>query len=222
MPQLLDILAPHLQNSPDSLQFAKDRKYEESWIISLSESRPTNKEIASYINRDDYDLIIVEYIWNSKDADKRFVLTVFLDDKCKLKDPVRFVSYNLDLFYQYPDFIKFIKAFNYKVIGYDYLFQHSIEAVNIGIFNHWLSVGPLDLWEKGQPYEKSTIEAIINSRSEIKESFLSYQGLFFRFNIDGNHPGPHYGIKTPCCTQFDNKWIVDFNKVHYWMSNLIV
>ncbi len=80
MPQLLDILAPHLRNLPDTLQFAKDRKYEESWIISHNESPPSNKRIASYLDQNNYNLIIVEYIWNSKDDDKRFVLTVFLDD----------------------------------------------------------------------------------------------------------------------------------------------
>jgi hypothetical protein len=222
MPQLPDIFIPHLQNPPDTLQFAKDRKYEESWIIYRNESRPTNEEIGSYIHRDDYDLIIVEYIWNLKDDDNRFVLTVFYDEKCRLKDSAQFVSYNLDIFYQYTDFRNFINEFNDKIIGHDFLFQHSIEGVTIGIFNHWFSFGPLDLWGKGQPYEQNTIENLINSRTEIKESSLNYQGLFFRFNFDGNQPGPYYGIKTPCCTKIDNKWVVDFDKVHYWMSNLIV
>jgi hypothetical protein len=222
MPQILDILAPHLRNPPDTLQFAKDRKYEESWIISRNQSRPTNEEIASYVNCDEYVFLIVEYIWNSKDDDKRFVLTVFLDEKCKLKDPVQFVSCNLDMFSQYTDFEIFVKEFNDKIIGHDYLFQHSIEAVSIGIFNHWLSVGPLDLWEKDQPKEKNIIEKLINSRTEIKESLFNYQGLFFRFNFDENQVGPYYGIKSPCCTKNNNKWVVDINKVHYWMSRLIV
>ena len=84
-----------------------------------------------------------------------------------------------------------------------------------------MSVGPLDLWEKGRPYDQSTIEDLLNSQTEIKESPLNYQGLFFRFNIEGNQPGPYYGIKTPCCTQVDNRWVVDFDKVHFWMSGLI-
>ena len=66
MPQLLDILAPHLQDPPDTLQFAKDRKYEESWIISHRELRPTNKEIASYLTFDNFNFLIVEYIWEFK------------------------------------------------------------------------------------------------------------------------------------------------------------
>jgi len=221
MSQLLHVLAPHLKNPPDTLQFAKDRKYEEAWIISHRESPPTNKEIGSYLNRDTFNFIIVEYIWNSKDDDRRFVLTIFLDDKCKLKDPEKFISYNLDLFYQYPGLRKFMRALNDKIIGHDYLFQHPIEAVNIGIFNHWLSVGPLDLWKKGQPYEQSTTEDLINTRIEIKESSLNYQGLLFSFNTDGEHTGPYYCIKTPCCTQVNLKWIVDFDKIHYWMSSLI-
>jgi hypothetical protein len=219
--QLLDVLSPHLQNPPDTLQFAKDRKYEESWIISHGESRPANKEIASYLNHEKYNLIIVEYIWNSKDDDKRFVLTIYFDDKCRLKDPERFIFYSLNLFYQYPGYRKFLGELNDKVIGQDSLFQHPIEAVNIGIFNHWMSVGPLDLWGKGHPYQQRIIEDLINSRPEIKESALNYQGLLFRFNLTGNLPGPYYGIKTPCCTQIDSKWVIDFDKVHFWMSRLI-
>ena len=68
-----------------------------------------------------------------------------------------------------------------KVIGRDYLFQHPIEAVNIGIFNHWMSVGPLGLWEKGISYEKGTIEDLINSQPKIKGIPAQLSGFAVRF-----------------------------------------
>jgi hypothetical protein len=31
---------------------------------------------------------------------------------------------------------------------------------------------------------------------EIEKTHLNFQGLFFKFNVDGAYDGPYYGLKT--------------------------
>ena len=94
---LKDKLTKFINSKPEVIQFAKDRKFEESWIIPLSDSKPTGKNIDNYLNIDKFELLIMEYIWNFKDNDNRFVLTLFLDKKCQLQDNKKFINTCLNL-----------------------------------------------------------------------------------------------------------------------------
>jgi len=216
MNQLKKVLGEIIVSKPDILQFAKDRKFEESWIIPLSKPRPSGKDISAYLQKDTFQTIIVEYVWNSSDDDNRFVLTLFLDQQCKLKDSKEFVDISLDLFYDYEDFESFIQIIDDKIIGKEYLLNNLADSVNLSVFNHWLSVGPIELWNKKSVYEFEEIKSKIHSRPEIETTSLNYQGLFFRFNVDGKSNGPYYGIKTPCCNKVGEKWTIDYKKIDYW------
>jgi hypothetical protein len=215
---LKETLSKVITSKPDILQFAKDRKYEEAWIIPHSKQRPSEDEITSYLQKEKFETVIVEYIWNSADDNNRFVLTLFLDKKCQLQDPKKFIDISLDLFYSYPDFKTFITTINTQIIGRDYLLTTPVEAVNMSVFNYWLSVGPVDLWKAGDQYDIDSITNKIKSRPDIEKTKLNYQGLLFRFNINGNLDGPFYGIKTPCCKRVGEEWVVDFTKVDNWMK----
>ena len=218
---LLKILTSAINTKPDIIQFAKDRRYEESWIIPESQPRPSDNEINSYLSKEPFKLLIVEYIWNSQNDDNRFVLTLFLDGKCKLKDPKQFITISLNNFFQYTNFSSFIINLDSDVIGKTYLFQKPAEAVNMGIFNHWLSIGPVDIWNKGEKYNTQTTKAAIHARPDIEYSKLNYQGLLFRYNVTGLLDGTYYGLKTPCCNKVGSSWIVDYQKVDHWMKLLL-
>lgn len=221
MKNLKEKLSKIIISKPDVIQFAKDRKYEEAWIINLSKLRPSERQIKKYLNKEKFETIIVEYIWNSRDNDNRFVLTLFLDKKCKLQNPKEFMNIDLDLFYDYRDFSSFIKMIDDKIIGQEYLLMNSVDSINLSIFNYWLSVGPVELWNRGEVYNFDEIKSKINSRPEIEKTKLNYQGLLFRFNVDGNLNGPYYGIKTPCCNKVEDKWIIDFKKIDYWIKLML-
>lgn len=221
MKNLKEKLAEIITSNPDVIQFAKDRKYEEAWIINLSEIRPSDEKIKEYLNKEKFEAIIVEYIWNSKDDDNRFVLTLFLDKKCKLQNPKEFINISLDIFYNYPGFSSFIKVIDDKITGSEYLLMNSVDSVNLSVFNYWLSVGPVELWNRKEVYNSEKIKSKINSRPEIEKTKLNYQGLLFRFNIDGNLSGPYYGIKTPCCNKVGKEWIIDYKKVNYWIKLML-
>lgn len=210
-----------IKSNPDIIQFAKDRRYEESWIIPINHSRPTEKEINDYLQKEKFEIIIVEYIWNSQDDNNRFVLTLFLDKKCKLQNSKEFINISLNLFYNYQDFNTFIQTIDKKIIGKEYLLVNNVDSVNLSVFNYWLSVGPVELWDKDGEYIFKDIKSKIISRPEIEKTKLNYQGLLFRFNINGNFDGPYYGIKTPCCDKKENQWIINYEKIDYWIKLML-
>jgi hypothetical protein len=215
------ILSTSIKTAPEVIQFAKDRKFEESWVIPRDADRPTQLAIDTYLHKEPFKTIIVEYIWNADDDDSRFVLTVFLDETCELKDPKAFIRIALDAYYAYVDFSTLLHMLDFNVIGKEYLGSAPVESVNISIFNHWMSVGPEELWKMGDVYDKETVVQKIHGRSEIETSDLNYQGLFFRCNVHGTYPGPYYGIKTPCCVKTGSVWHVDYQKIDQWMRRML-
>ena len=221
MKKIKDVISQMVTSKPDVIQFAKDRKFEESWIITLVSTKPTEQDINNYLLKEKFEILIVEYVWNSNDDNKRFVITIFLDKNCKLQDPKKFVNISLDIFYHYSDFLTLIKIFDTRIIGNEYLLVNPVESVNLSVFNHWLSVGPVDLWKSGDFYNIDSITEMIKARPEIEKTKLNYQGLLFRFNINGNFNGPYYGIKTPCCDRLGDSWLINYEKVGYWIEKMI-
>ncbi|MFZ2026329.1 MAG: hypothetical protein WAV30_03530 [Microgenomates group bacterium] len=221
MSNLIQQLSSVITSKPDVLQFAKDRKFEEAWVISLDHKRPTEDDIQQYINKEPFTVMIVEFVWNSKDDDSRFVLTLFLDKKCKLQDPAIFINMMLNQFYAYGGFTALVDILNSEIVGHSYILEEKAEGVNLSVFNHWLSVGPIDLWKQGEKYDALLVSQKIASRPDIEQTKLNYQGLFFRFNISGDSNGPYYGIKTPCCKKIGDTWHIDYAKVDYWMRLLL-
>ena len=93
-------IASNITTPAKIIQFAKDGKYEEAWIINLDEKNPTDDQIQAYINKGDYKRLIVEYIWNPEVDDERYVLTVIQNDECQENDRFRFVKKCFQIFYQ--------------------------------------------------------------------------------------------------------------------------
>src|SRR5262249_62189524 len=52
---------------PDIVQFTKDKKYEEAWIIKSSLARPSPEECKKYLAKEKFKVLILEYVWNSED-----------------------------------------------------------------------------------------------------------------------------------------------------------
>ena len=218
---LKEKLAQFITTPPDVVQFAKDRKYEEAWIIKRSAARPSTEECKKYLDKEKFEVLIVEYVWNFEDDDKRFVLTLFQDKRVKIRDPEEFVKTSLDLFYKKLDFIALIHTLDAEVVGKEYLLQNPADSVTMGIFNYWFSTRPIDLWKAGDKYSEEAIREKITARPDIEKTRLNFQGLLFRFNVNGKYDGPFYGFKTPCCRKAGDFWIVDFPKTFRWMKFML-
>jgi hypothetical protein len=219
---LKEKLAQFITAPPDIVQFTKDRKFEEAWIIKSSTARPSPEACKKYLDKETFKVLILEYVWNSQDDDKRFVLTLFQDERVKMRDAEEFLKTALDLFYNKSDFLSLMNRLDAEVIGKPYLLQGPVDAVSIGIFNYWFSTGPIDpLWRAGENFSEDAIREKITARPEIQKTRLNFQGLFFKFNIDGRYNGPYYGFKTPCCKKDGNFWIVDFPTTFRWMRFML-
>lgn len=146
---------------------------------------------------------------------------MFFDKQCRLKKPDMLVNIALDLFYHYQNFSDLITSLDMQIIGSEYLLKDPVDSINMSVFNHWFSVGPVELWSKGNIYDLDGIKLKIAARPEIERTSRNYQGLLFRFNVDGEENGPYYGIKTPCCTKVGSQWVVDYKKVDFWIKRML-
>jgi len=216
-PSLKERLARFITTAPEVVQFAKDGKFEKAWIIRRSGPRPSDEDCRKYIQKENFQVLILEYVWNFGEDDERFVLTLIQDEHVKMQDPEEFLKTSLDLFYKNLDFVPLINALDAEVIGKEYLFQQPIDTVFIGIFNYWFSAGPIDLWKAGESYNEEGIRGKITARPEIQKTRLNFQALYFKFNADRKYDGPSYGLKTPCCKKDGDFWIVDFPTIFRWM-----
>ena len=51
---ILEILTENITSAPEVIQFAKDRKYEEAWIISIKDKKPTTAQIENYLLKEPF------------------------------------------------------------------------------------------------------------------------------------------------------------------------
>jgi hypothetical protein len=220
-PSLKERLAPFITTAPEIVQFAKDGKFEKAWIIRRSGPRPSDEDCRKYIQKEKFQVLILEYVWNFGEDDRRFVLTLLQDKHVKVRDPEEFLETSLDLFYKKLDFISLMNALDAQVIGKEYLLQQPVDTVSMGIFNYWFSAGPINLWKTGDIYSEERFRDKITARPEIQKTRLNFQALYFRFNNDGRYDGPTYGLKTPCCKKDGNFWVVDFSTTFRWMKFML-
>ena len=215
-----DILSKHITSYPDTIQFAKDRKYEEAWIIRRKDGHPSTEEISAYVN-DSYKTLIVEYMWNSQESDKVFILTIFSDADNDLVKGKEFVEKTLELFASYKTFSTFITMYDQNIIGKQYLLRQPIDEINIGVFNHWFSVCPESLYLPKEIYSRDLIINKLLTRPDILSTNLNFQSLLFRINISGGYNGPHYGFKTPISIKEGDTWNVDTKQMIFWIETFL-
>lgn len=218
---MLDVLINAIDGAPTTIQFAKDRKFEEAWIVAAGGLLPSSSDIASYLAREPYRELIVEYIWHELEDARRFVLTVVFDGTMRISAPQQQMEESFRLVREYKDFSSFICQFDECFIGAPYLFRQSVDSVTIGIFNYWLSVGPIEVWKHGDSVEEDRIRAYVKNRPDIERSTKNYQGLFFRFNVDHTSNGPYYGIKTPCCKKQGSEWVISYPLLFHWLHAMV-
>lgn len=214
-----NIIAAELITPPDTIQFAKDRKYEEAWIFKTDEEQPGVAEIEKYLS-DGYETLIVEFIWNNEVSEKRFVLTIFNDYHKRIND-FELIINSFSFATHYSTFSNFIKDLDEAIVGREYFLTHEVDAVKMSIFNFWLSSSPIDVWDRSEQFDLDLIDERIRARSDIMKTDLNYQGLLFMFNKDYTKGGPYYGLKTPCCHKNGKFWEVDIALLNLWVKKLV-
>lgn len=209
-----------ISGKPDMIQFAKDGKYESAWKIMISDGRPTAEEIQSYLDAEEFNDLIVEYLWKSRDGENANVMTLFHNENMAVESNHDFINFSLDAFYDYTTFGDFKNYIDKRIIGFDFLFKSPVDVIRIGILNHWFSVGPVDLWKRGEV--RPTLDQIrqkVLSNPKLNPSALNYQSLAFIFNFDKKLRGPYYVLKAPCSKKTESGWEVDFEKTEHYINS---
>ena len=215
-------LFQQIQTPASVIQFAKDGVYEEAWITSLQDPQPDVKQMKQYVQADDYEKLIVEYIWNHDVDEQRYVLTVIQDENCLEKDRLKFVEKCFGILYAKLSFLETIDRLDKEIVGRQFLLRQPVQKVRLGIFNHWFSVGPIEMWDEGDELHEHEVLAKIKNRPEVEKSTLNYQGLAFIYNFDGSLPGPYHILKTPACKKVGQEWVVDASLVFENMKRMLV
>ncbi len=213
-------LIKNIKSPAETIQFAKDGKYEEAWIIQIDDKCPSLHQIQDYLKKESYEKIAVEFIWNQDDDAKRFVLTVIHSDKTALETSINYIQSCLNIFFAKTSAFQMIDQYDHQIIEKSCLLQKPVQHIRLGVFNHWFSVGPIEIWDQGEEINLSTILDKINNRKNVKSSKLNYQGLAFIYNFDGKEAGPYHVLKTPCCKKTTDSWIVDNQLVRYYVKLL--
>ncbi len=205
---------------PDKIQFAIDGKYENAWVIDINDPRPTEDQLQDYLIKEEFSELVVEYIWRSTDGENANVVTIGKNDNLLAKNSADFMKLTLDVFYDYGNFDDFVNYIDRKVIGFDFLFKAPLDAIRVGVLNHWFSVGPVDLWRRGEVFP--TLDAIktkVATNPRLSPTSLNYQAVAFIFNLDRKLRGPYHVIKTSAAKKTNSGWEVDYEKFYTQMNN---
>ncbi|MEK7127624.1 MAG: hypothetical protein AAB838_02780, partial [Patescibacteria group bacterium] len=155
------------------------------------------------------------------DPEGIFVLGLVFNGSLKANTPQIFAESILNAVNQYSNFTDFISQLNSSVVGFEYILKNQPDLIRIGIFNHWFSTGPIDLWKKdmGVDFSMDKIKEILASRPEIASTNLNFQGMSFITNPTNQPPGIRHWIKSPCSTKSENNWEVNPEMVAKYLKN---
>jgi hypothetical protein len=208
-----------IQGIPDKIQFAKDGKYEVAWVIDINDARPTEDQLQGYLAREEFNELVVEYIWRSNDGENANVVTIGHNNNLLAKNPIDFMNLSLDAFYGYRNFNDFVIFVDKRIIGFDFLFKTPVDAIRIGVLNHWFSVGPVDLWRRGEVVPTlDTVRTKISTNPKLSPTILNYQALAFIFNLDRKLRGPYHVIKAPAAQKTAAGWEIDYEKTYGYIN----
>lgn len=198
-----------IKNPPSLIQFAKNDVWEQTWNIDPSVHVPTPNEIRTYLAESAFDKFALEIVF--PDLEGIFVLGLVFNNSLKANTPQVFAEEIIKATTQYTDFASFVSELNNSIVGFDYILKNPPDLIRIGIFNHWFSTGPIDLWKKemGTDFSIDKIGTALATRPEIASTTLNFQGMSFITNPANQPPGLRHWIKSPCSVKNGDNWDVD-------------
>lgn len=215
-------MAIDIQGIPDKIQFALDGKYENAWTIDINDPRPTEEQLQDYLIKEEFSELVVEYIWRSSDGENANVVTIGKNDNLLAKNSIDFMKLSLNVFYDYGNFDDFVNYIDRKIIGFDFLFKTPLDAIRVGVLNHWFSVGPVDLWRRGEVLPTlESIQTKVATNPRLTPTSLNYQTIAFIFNLDRKLRGAYHVIKAPAAKKTEAGWEIDCEKSYNLISNWV-
>lgn len=214
---MLQSVAKSITTRPVLIQIAQNDVWEKTWDI-LPNTLSSAEEIDSYLSQNPSATISLEVIFTQPEGN--YILGICHNTSLLTKTPKEFLQTIFETISAYTDFSTFIHQLDNQLIGQDYLLSHDPDLIRLGIVNHWFSVGPLLVWQKGDPIisNKIALQDLLNSRPDIISTQLNYQGLAFITNPQNEAPGLRHWIKSPCSKKEESNWIVQSDMIAQYLS----
>lgn len=193
-----------IKSAPVQLQIAKDGKWEECWMIEL-DRLPSQVDIEGYLTKEKYTDLAIEIVWEG-----HYILGVEYAPHL-LVTPAVFLERIMVDAQRCTDFGELIGELNTALTGQEFLLTGEPDLIRVGVVNHWFSVGPMQVWRKGEAKTMTMqqLEQIISTKPEVESTKLNYQGMSFIFNLESTPPGTCHWIKSPCSKQENGVWKLD-------------
>ncbi len=215
-----DKIAKNITKPLYLLQIAKDDVWEETWNIDLTESKPTDQRIDEYLNKREFKNVAIELCFKES-KEKVYILGLVFNEGLLAKTPKEFLQIIVNEAFVYKDFNSLIANLDQKLIGKKYLLEETPDLIRIGIINHWFSVGPCLIWQKGEKKEisRQLLEEKLKTKPEVIKTNLNYQGLSFIFNSKNDSPGFRHWIKSPCSKYENGFWQLDQDIILHYLRD---
>lgn len=212
---LMDNVIASISTKPTSMQVAKDGEWECSlkWQLDkFPSSLPT-------FLRDAYQSLGAELFFDQPDG--VFVLGIEFRDRLKTPTEFEFVQAIHNVARQFPSFSEVLTHLNRNIVGTDTLLKDDPDIIRVGVVDHWFSVGPCEIWRKGEAKSISleSIQRRLDQHPLVNENSLNYQGMSFVFNIDAILPSLCHWIKSPCSVYDSQTWKVDTKKIAHFLHS---
>lgn len=204
-----------IPNKTSAVQIALDDVWEKAWIIQPPK-RPILSDIEKYLTQP-HKLVNVETIYHSSDGTYIFGLDYI--PQGNNKDP-KFIDSFIQQGSNPTSFNHFLEILNQSLPFPQEFFNGFPDIVRIGVVNHWFSIGPIALWQKGNPLKisRDELNKILQSNPLVSRSNLNYQGMSFVYNL---YPTPSqicYWVKAPCSHKENGYWQLDSNLIRKYLQ----
>lgn len=218
-------IAKYISRKPFLIQITKDNIWEEHeiWNIKPFDVLPDENAIISYLNKKAFKNVGIEALFKD-DKDRVYILGLVYNCHLITKTPLDFLKIFISETARFVDYATFISNLDSKIIGQQFFLQGEPDLIRVGIVNHWFSIGPCDVWTKGEIKEMShdLLEKKLSLKPEVVKTNLNYQGMAFLFNLKENEPGLRHWMKSPCSNYENGFWKLDeqliFKYLHDWQD----
>jgi len=213
----IEQISKFINCKPSKIQIAKDDKWEQVWIIDLAKPLPSKDELQRYLQSSIFNYVSIEVIFEQSDG--VYIFGMDYNSHLLTKTMYDFLLQSIDATTKYIDFRSFIQRLDGKLIGNSYMFNDELDAIRIGVVNHWLSVGLCVVWQQGwsKHIKLTELQKKLKLNPNLYNTRLNYQGMSFAVNLKGISPGICHWIKSPCCNKKRESWVLSEDKITQYL-----
>ncbi|OGK18063.1 hypothetical protein A2866_02950 [Candidatus Roizmanbacteria bacterium RIFCSPHIGHO2_01_FULL_39_8] len=216
---MIKSIAKYIKDKPYLAQVAKDGLWEKAFTINLIDPDFEEEKFQLYLEKNPFKNLDIELFF--KNGDEIYILGISFNNNLYVSSVSDFIIILIQYGKKFRGFENLISNLDSKLVGESYLLQGEPDLIRIGIVNHWFSVGPILLWQKGWKKEinHDILQERFSTKPEVSKTNLNYQGMSFIFNLNNSTPGVRHWIKSPCSKKIENEWVLENGKIIHYLKD---